>query len=56
MRGRCMAGGNDTFDNAIPMNRSDFSDLHAMSAGSYFGADQGGEMYEKKEERAKLSA
>ena len=48
--GRCMAGGNDTFDNAIPMNSIGFFGLHAMSAGSYFGADQGGEMYEKKED------
>lgn len=45
-----MAGGNDTFDNAIPMNSIGFFGLHAMSAGSYFGADQGGEMYEKKED------
>jgi pyridine nucleotide-disulfide oxidoreductase len=48
--GRCMAGGNDTFDNAIPMNSIGFFGLHAMSAGSYFGANQGGEMYEKKED------
>lgn len=48
--GRCMAGEEDTFDNAIPMNSIGFFGLHAMSAGSYFGSDQGGKMYERKED------
>ena len=40
-----MAGGNQAFDNAIPMNSIGFFGLHAMTAGSYDG-----EVYEKKTE------
>ena len=51
MQGRCaganMAGGTAVFDQAIPMNSIGFFGLHAMTAGSYFGADEGGEMYEE---------
>lgn len=54
LQGRCaginMAGGDSAFDNAIPMNSIGFFGLHAMTAGSYFGPDQGGELYEEKTE------
>lgn len=40
-----MAGGNEVFDNAIPMNSIGFFGLHAMTAGSY-----NGEVFEGKEE------
>lgn len=40
-----MAGGDDTFDNAIPMNSIGFFGLHIMSAGTYDG-----EMREEKKE------
>lgn len=47
MQGYCagvnMAGGNNVFDNAIPMNAIGFFGLHALTAGSYDG-----EMYEEK--------
>lgn len=49
MQGRCagvnMAGGNEVFDKAIPMNSIGFFGLHAMTAGSYSG-----EVYEEKTE------
>ena len=52
MQGKCaganMAGGETVFDKAIPMNSIGFFSLHAMTAGSYYGADQGGELYEEK--------
>lgn len=38
-----MAGGNEVFDKAIPMNSIGFFGMHAMTAGSYDG-----EMYEEK--------
>lgn len=38
-----MAGGNETFDKAIPMNSIGFFGLHAMTAGAYDG-----ELYEEK--------
>lgn len=31
-----MAGKDEKFDNAIPMNSIGFFGLHAMTAGSYF--------------------
>ena len=43
-----MAGGNEVFDKAIPMNSIGFFGLHAITAGTYFGVDKGGEMYEEK--------
>ena len=43
-----MAGGNEVFDKAIPMNSIGFFGLHAITAGSYFGERDGGEMYEEK--------
>ncbi|HIV16562.1 MAG TPA: NAD(P)/FAD-dependent oxidoreductase [Candidatus Alectryocaccobium stercorigallinarum] len=52
MGGRCaganMAGGHETFENAIPMNSIGFFGIHAMTAGSYFAEADGGEMYEEK--------
>ena len=45
-----MAGGAAVFDRAIPMNSIGFFGLHAMTAGSYFGEGDGGEMYEEKED------
>ena len=45
-----MAGGNEVFDKAIPMNSIGFFGLHAITAGSYFGEKYGGEMYEEKGE------
>ncbi|MEE0913982.1 MAG: FAD-dependent oxidoreductase [Ruminococcus sp.] len=54
MQGHCagvnMAGGDEVFDNAIPMNSIGFFGLHAMTAGSYYGESEGGEMYEEKTE------
>ena len=38
-----MAGGNEVFDDAIPMNSIGFFGLHVMTAGTYEG-----EMYEEK--------
>lgn len=43
-----MAGGDEVFDKAIPMNSIGFFGLHAITAGSYFGETDGGEMYEEK--------
>lgn len=52
MQGRCaginMAGGDAVFDKAIPMNSIGFFGLHAMTAGSYYSEDEGGELYEEK--------
>lgn len=45
-----MAGGDEVFDKAIPMNSIGFFGLHAITAGSYFGESDGGEMYEEKGE------
>lgn len=54
MQGDCagvnMAGGNKTFDKAIPMNSIGFFGLHAMTAGSYFGEEAGGSLYEENSE------
>ncbi|MBQ8545319.1 MAG: NAD(P)/FAD-dependent oxidoreductase [Clostridia bacterium] len=43
-----MTGGRELFDKAIPMNSIGFFGLHAITAGSYFGTDEGGEMYEER--------
>ena len=52
MQGKCaginMAGSNSVFDKGIPMNSIGFFGLHAMTAGSYFTAEEGGELYEEK--------
>lgn len=46
MQGHCagvnMAGGDERFDNAIPMNSIGFFGLHAMTAGSRATAEEGG--------------
>ena len=47
-----MAGGEEVFDKGIPMNSIGFFGLHAMTAGSYYGPEEGGECFE---ERAKGS-
>lgn len=51
LQGNCagvnMAGGDQTFDNAIPMNAIGFFGLHALTAGSYDG-----ELYEEKTENS----
>ena len=54
MQGFCagvnMAGGEKIFDNAIPMNSIGFFGYHAMTAGSYFQEQDGGEIIEEKGE------
>ena len=54
MQGRCagvnMAGGGEVFNTAFPVNSLGLFGLHAMTAGSYFSAEQGGELYEEKAE------
>ena len=54
MQGNCagvnMAGGTAIFDKALPMNSIGFFGLHAMTAGSYYTSDEGGELYEEKSE------
>ena len=46
-----MAGGDRVFDNAIPMNAIGFFGLHALSAGTAFSPDDGGECFEQRSER-----
>ena len=52
LQGHCagvnMAGGSETFDNAIPMNAIGFFGMHIMTAGSYTGEADGGQMYEER--------
>lgn len=54
MQGNCaginMAGGSSVFDKGIPMNSIGFFGLHAMTAGSYYTAEQSCELYEEKSE------
>jgi len=54
MQGRCagenMAGADSEFNKAVPMNSIGFFGLHAMTAGSYFTPENGGEVYEEKGE------
>ena len=49
MQGKCaginMAGGEKVFQKAIPMNSIGFFGLYAMTAGTYTGPEQGGEVY-----------
>ena len=49
MQGNCaginMAGGSSVFDKGIAMNSIGFFGLHAMTAGSYYTAEQGCELY-----------
>ena len=55
MQGHCagvnMAGGEAVFDNAIPMNAIGFFGLHALSAGTAFSPEEGGECYEERTDR-----
>ena len=46
-----MAGGDRVFDNAIPMNAIGFFGLHALSAGTAFAPEDGGECFEERSER-----
>lgn len=46
--GQNMAGEDAVFDKGIPMNSIGFFDLHAMTAGSYYGSEDGGSVYEEK--------
>lgn len=46
--GQNMAGESARFDKAIPMNSIGFFGLHAMTAGSYFDENSGGELFEEK--------
>lgn len=46
--GENMAGEDAVFDKGIPMNSIGFFGLHAMTAGSYYTEDEGGELYEEK--------
>lgn len=45
-----MAGGAETFENAIPMNAIGFFGLHSMSAGTSFPESEGGSVYEERSE------
>lgn len=46
--GRNMAGEDVSQTDAIPMNAIGFFGLHALTAGSYFTPEQGGELYEER--------
>ncbi|MGN0819117.1 MAG: NAD(P)/FAD-dependent oxidoreductase [Christensenellaceae bacterium] len=50
LQGHCagvnMAGGNSVLDNSVMMNSIGFFGMHAMSAGSYFGKEDGGTVIE----------
>lgn len=54
IQGRCagvnMAGGAEEFAKAIPMNSIGFFGLHAMTAGTCFPPEEGGEVYEERSE------
>ena len=45
-----MAGGDAVFGNAIPMNAIGFFGLHALSAGTAFSPEDGGECFEERTE------
>ena len=47
-----MAGGDKRFDNAIPMNAIGFFGLHALSAGTAFAPEDGGECFEQRGDSA----
>ena len=49
--GANMAGGDAVFDNAIPMNAIGFFGLHALSAGTAFAPEDGGECFEQRSEQ-----
>ncbi|MBR3400957.1 MAG: NAD(P)/FAD-dependent oxidoreductase [Parasporobacterium sp.] len=43
-----MAGGEETFEQGIPMNSLGLLGLHIMTAGTYYTEEQGGECYEEQ--------
>lgn len=43
-----MSGAKEECTKSFPMNSIGFFGLHAMTAGTYYTAEQGGEMYEEK--------
>ena len=43
-----MAGGEETFEQGIPMNSLGLLGLHIMTAGTYYTEEQGGEFYEEQ--------
>ena len=45
-----MAGGEELFDQGIPMNSLGLFGLHIMTAGTYYTEEQGGECYEERSE------
>lgn len=49
IQGHCagvnMAGGEEVFDKGLRMNSIGFFGQHIMTAGTYYGPDQGGEVY-----------
>ena len=46
-----MAGGQATFDHPMPLNSITLFDLSTMTAGSYYGPDQGGEVYAEESDQ-----
>lgn len=48
--GQNMAGADTVFDKGIPMNSIGFFGLHAMTAGTYYSEEEGGQCYEEKTE------
>ena len=49
--GANMAGGEERFDKGIPMNSIGFFGLHAMTAGTYYTKEQGGDCFEEKSDK-----
>lgn len=53
MQGKCagqnMAGADEVFDNAIPMNSIGFFGLHMMTAGTHFEEKDGGSSFEESD-------
>ncbi|MBR6349428.1 MAG: NAD(P)/FAD-dependent oxidoreductase [Lachnospiraceae bacterium] len=43
-----MAGGEEICNKGIPMNSIGFFGMHAMTAGSYYGEEDGGECFEER--------
>lgn len=48
--GKNMAGEEAVFDKGMPMNSIGFFGLHAMTAGSYYTKEEGGQVFEEKTE------
>ena len=47
-----MTGGDATFNGGIPMNSMGILGLHLMTAGSYYEAEEGGQVYFEQTENA----